>query len=225
VEKKDKKGRSFFSFLNSRNLGQSLNLHPYSITTQHVQPNLSQESLLYEPESYRSPAHFSTSSGSQEFYARPNTETNRRNQVSTPYTICTCSLADAACRSRSILADLQTASHLGGSPPSPYKTLAVSISKRLDAAQTFRSSTPPRTDLADQYEEEVEILKEFAPKKPEPMSKDQLEEVVKEVMKMCELTKVEGKDTGRVIKLVMERVGERAEGKDISSAVKRIGSA
>ncbi|GAA5961128.1 hypothetical protein JCM3765_001236 [Sporobolomyces pararoseus] len=126
---------------------------------------------------------------------------------------------------KSILADLQTASHLGGSPPSPYKTLAVSISKRLDAAQTFRSSTPPRTDLAEQYEEEVEILKEFAPKKPEPMSKEQLEEVVREVMKMCELTKVEGKDTGRVIKLVMERVGERAEGKDISAAVKRIGSA
>ncbi|GAA5925943.1 uncharacterized protein JCM15063_005167 [Sporobolomyces koalae] len=126
---------------------------------------------------------------------------------------------------KSILADLQTASHLGGSPPSPYKTLAASISKRLDAAQTFRSSTPPRSDLADQYESEVEILREFAPKKPAPMSKEQLDEVVREVMQLCELTKVEGKDTGRVIKLVRERVGERAEGKDISEAVKRIGSA
>jgi len=128
----------------------------------------------------------------------------------------------AACRS--ILADLQTASHTGGSPPSPYKTLAISISKRLDAAQTFRSSNPPRIDLADQYEGEVEILKEFAPKKPEAMSKEQLEVVVREVMKMCELEKVEGKDTGRVIKLVRERVDDRAEGKDISEAVKRLGS-
>ncbi|GAA5874106.1 hypothetical protein JCM16303_005743, partial [Sporobolomyces ruberrimus] len=125
----------------------------------------------------------------------------------------------------SILADLQTASHLGGSPPSPYKTLALSISKRLDAVQTFRQSSPPRTDLAQEYESEVEILKEFAPKRPEPLSRAQLDECVKEVMKMCELEKAEGKDTGRVIKLVRERVGERAEGKDISDAVKRYGSA
>ncbi|GAA5910123.1 uncharacterized protein JCM6883_000561 [Sporobolomyces salmoneus] len=126
---------------------------------------------------------------------------------------------------KSILADLQTASHMGSSPPSPYKTLAVSISKRLDAVETFRSSSPPRLDLADQYTEEIEILKEFAPKRPEPMTKEQLEEVVREVMKMCELEKVVGRDTGRVIKLTMERVGERAEGKDISAAVKRVGSA
>jgi len=126
---------------------------------------------------------------------------------------------------RSLLADLQTASHTGGSPPSPYKTLALSISRRLDAAQTFRSSSPPRTDLADQYEGEVEILKEFAPKKPEAMSKQQLESVVREVIDMCELKRVEGKDTGRVIKLVRERVGDRAEGKDISEAVKQLGSA
>lgn len=78
--------------------------------------------------------------------------------------------------------------------------------------------------MADQYEGEVEILKEFAPKKPEAMSKDQLEVVVREVMKMCELEKVEGKDTGRVIKLVRERVEDRAEGKSISEAVKRLGS-
>jgi uncharacterized protein YqeY len=57
------------------------------------------------------------------------------------------------------------------------------------------------------------------------MSKEQLDECVREVLKMCELTTVQGKDTGRVIKLVRERVGERAEGKDISEAVKRIGSA
>ncbi|GAA6023970.1 hypothetical protein JCM11491_003220 [Sporobolomyces phaffii] len=125
---------------------------------------------------------------------------------------------------KSILADLQTASHLGGSPPSPYKTLAASISKRLDAAETFRRSNPPRTDLADQYEAECEILKEFAPKRPAPLSRDQLDECVREVLALCGLTEVVGKDTGRVIKLVRERVGERAEGKDISDAVKRLGS-
>jgi len=52
-----------------------------------------------------------------------------------------------------------------------------------------------------------------------------LESVVREVIDMCELKRVEGKDTGRVIKLVRERVGDRAEGKDISQAVKRFGAA
>ena len=68
-------------------------------------------------------------------------------------------------------------------------------------------------------------MKEFAPKKPEAMNKEQLESVVREVIDMCELKRVEGKDTGRVIKLVRERVGDRAEGKDISQAVKRFGAA
>ncbi|GAA6063184.1 hypothetical protein JCM10212_006850 [Sporobolomyces blumeae] len=126
---------------------------------------------------------------------------------------------------KSALADLQTASHAGGSPPSPYKTLAQSISRRLDAAETFRQSTPPRTDLADQYEAEVDILREFSPAKPTPLSKDQLDEIVREVANMCGLDKVEGKDTGRVIALVRERAGDRAEGKDVADAVKRYGKA
>ncbi|GAA5936527.1 hypothetical protein JCM21900_005693 [Sporobolomyces salmonicolor] len=126
---------------------------------------------------------------------------------------------------KSILADLQNASHQAGSPPSPFKTLALSISRRVDAAQTFRSSSPPRTDLADQYEREAEILREFGPKKAEMMAPEQLDEIVREVMKICELEKVEGKDTGRVIKLVRERTGDRAEGKDVADAVKRVGSA
>lgn len=100
----------------------------------------------------------------------------------------------------------------------------MSISKRIDAAETFRTSTPPRQDLSDQYLEEVEILKEFAPKRPEPLSALQLDEVVSEVVTMCQLETVEGKDTGRVIKLVLERVGDRSDGKDVAAAVKRFNS-
>ncbi|GAA5887881.1 hypothetical protein JCM6882_000785 [Rhodosporidiobolus microsporus] len=123
---------------------------------------------------------------------------------------------------KSLLADIQTASHQGGSPPSPLKTLSVAISKRLDAAQTFRSSTPPRADLAEQYESEAEVLREFVPQKAEGMGKDKLEELVREVLKANELKKAVGKDVGRIISLVREQTGDRAEGKDIAEAVRRV---
>ncbi|GAA5967869.1 hypothetical protein JCM11641_005791 [Rhodosporidiobolus odoratus] len=121
---------------------------------------------------------------------------------------------------KSILADIQTASHSAGSSPSPLKTLNSAITKRLDAAQTFRSATPPRTDLAEQYEQEAEQLKEFMPKKAAALTKEQLEKVVEEVLRENDIKRAVGKDLGRIISLVRERVGERAEGKDVSDAVR-----
>ncbi|GAA5999945.1 hypothetical protein JCM10207_005983 [Rhodosporidiobolus poonsookiae] len=123
---------------------------------------------------------------------------------------------------KSILADIQTAAHSAGSAPSPLKTLQSAITKRIDAAQTFRSSTPPRTDLAEQYEGEADILKEFMPKKAAQLSREQLEDVVKQVLAANEIKKAVGKDVGRIIALVREQTGDRAEGKDISDAVRSI---
>ncbi|GAA6044163.1 hypothetical protein JCM8097_003729 [Rhodosporidiobolus ruineniae] len=123
---------------------------------------------------------------------------------------------------KSIIADIQTAAHSAGSSPSPLKTLATAISKRQEAAVTFRSSTPPRTDLAEQYEEEATVLKEFLPKKAEPMKPEQLEALVIEVLKANEIKKAVGKDVGRIISLVSEQTGDRAEKKDIAEAVRRI---
>ncbi|BGP40507.1 hypothetical protein JCM10450v2_004491 [Rhodotorula kratochvilovae] len=123
---------------------------------------------------------------------------------------------------KSVLADIQTASHSAGSAPSPFKTLASAISKRVDAAQTFRSSTPPRHDLGDQYEREAEMLREFLPQKAAQMSKEQLEKVVREVLAANEIKKAVGKDMGRIISLVREQTGDRAEAKDVADAVKRI---
>ncbi|GAA5872059.1 hypothetical protein JCM8547_003086 [Rhodosporidiobolus lusitaniae] len=123
---------------------------------------------------------------------------------------------------KSVLADIQTNQHLAGSAPSPLKTLATAISKRKEAAQTFRSSTPPRTDLAEQYEEEAAILAEFVPKKAEGMTKEALEKIVEEVLRANDLKKAVGKDLGRIISLVREQTGDRAEGKDVSDAVRRV---
>ncbi|BGO91785.1 hypothetical protein NBRC10512_006267 [Rhodotorula toruloides] len=121
---------------------------------------------------------------------------------------------------KSILADIQTAAHGASTAPSPLKTLASAITKRLDAAQTFRSSTPPRTDLAEQYEKEVEVLREFVPSKGAQLSREELDKVVKELFEENEIKKAVGKDVGRIISLVKERVGERAESKDVAEAVR-----
>lgn len=104
---------------------------------------------------------------------------------------------------QSILADIQTAQHAAGNAPTPLKSLATAISRRVDAAQTFRSSTPPRADLAEQYEREAAILREFVPQKSaDALSKDQIEKLVKEVLVANELKKAVGKDTGRIIACV-----------------------
>lgn len=121
---------------------------------------------------------------------------------------------------QSILAEIQTAAHSAGSSPSPLKTLASAISKRIDAAQTFRSSTPPRSDLAEQYEKEAEVLREFVPKKGEAMSSEELKKVVTQVLHDNGIQKAVGKDIGRIISLTMERTGDRAEAKDVAAMVR-----
>ncbi|KAG0664623.1 hypothetical protein C6P46_001219 [Rhodotorula mucilaginosa] len=121
---------------------------------------------------------------------------------------------------KSILAEIQTAAHSAGSSPSPLKTLASAISKRIDAAQTFRSSTPPRSDLAEQYEKEADVLREFVPKKGEAMSSEELKKVVTQVLQDNGIQKAVGKDIGRIISLTMERTGDRAEAKDVAAMVR-----
>ncbi|BGP25034.1 aspartyl/glutamyl-tRNA(Asn/Gln) amidotransferase subunit B [Rhodotorula toruloides] len=121
---------------------------------------------------------------------------------------------------KSILADIQTAAHSASTAPSPLKTLATAITKRLDAAQTFRSSTPPRTDLAEQYEKEAAMLREFVPSKGAQLTREELDRVVKELFEENEVKKAVGKDVGRIISLVKERVGDRAESKDVAEAVR-----
>lgn len=120
---------------------------------------------------------------------------------------------------QSILADIQTSQHLAGSAPSPLKTLTLAISRRKEAASQFRQSD--RTDLAEQYEQEIEVLNEFMPQRAEQLSPEKLKAVVEETLRANEITKAVGKDVGRIISLVRERVGDQADGKDIAEAVRK----
>ncbi|KAK4705527.1 uncharacterized protein P7C70_g666, partial [Phenoliferia sp. Uapishka_3] len=123
---------------------------------------------------------------------------------------------------RSALADLKNATLTGSTPAAESKTLARSVSSRMDAAATFDTSNPPRPDLAEQYRREATILSEFVEAEPEGLKSEELDEVVKSVMAELGLQAV-GQDMGKVIKAVLEKAAGRAAGKDVSLAVKRFG--
>lgn len=92
----------------------------------------------------------------------------------------------------------------------------------MDAATTFDSSNPPRADIAEQYRKEAEILAEFVEPEPEGMELEKLDAAVESVLLDLGLVTVGPKDTGRIIKAVMEKVQGQASGKEISDAVKRV---
>jgi uncharacterized protein YqeY len=64
------------------------------------------------------------------------------------------------------------------------------------------------------------VLREFVPSKGAQLSREELDKVVKELFEENEIKKAIGKDVGRLISLVKERVGERAEAKDVAEAVR-----
>ena len=133
-------------------------------------------------------------------------------------------------RPQSLLSDLAYAAH-NPSPPSPSKSLAKAIAARQDAAATFLSSSPPRADLAEQYEREVVILREFVSEDAAKggMGKEELERVVRGVLEEMKAVLVEGKgagkEVGQVIKKVVEKVAGAAGGKEIAEAVRSFGAA
>lgn len=125
---------------------------------------------------------------------------------------------------KSILADLQTATHLVGAAPAESKTLARAIAARLDASAIFRSASPPREDLAAGNEQEVEILREFAVPEPAGMPVEELDAIVQATLKEMGLSEP-GKQMGAIMKAVLLKVGDQADGKTISEAVRRAGKA
>ncbi|SCV71896.1 BQ2448_4590 [Microbotryum intermedium] len=128
---------------------------------------------------------------------------------------------------KSILADLQTTSHLA-SPPNPHKVLLRSIKTRLEAATQFTSSTPPRQDLADQYTREAQLLQQFvqaSESEVSGMDGMELEGIIKASLEEVKVEKagedVGVKDLGRVIKLVLAKTKGKVGGKGVSEAVKK----
>ncbi len=85
--------------------------------------------------------------------------------------------------------------------------------QRKEAIQQYKKAN--REDLVEKEERELKIVQEFL---PEPLSKEEIEKIVEEVIKETGASSM--KDMGKVMKTVMEKVKGRAEGSIVSQIVK-----
>jgi uncharacterized protein YqeY len=85
--------------------------------------------------------------------------------------------------------------------------------KRIEAADAFRAAG--RDDRADAEEDELEVLEEFM---PEPLSEDELEEIVDDAIAETGATSL--RDLGRVMADVMPQIAGRADGSAVSQLVR-----
>lgn len=91
--------------------------------------------------------------------------------------------------------------------------IAKESKKRKDSLADYEKSG--REELIKQINEEIEILAEYLPK---PLSREELEGIIEEVIKNIGATTI--KEMGAVMKAVKEKVGAAAEGKTINEIVK-----
>ena len=85
--------------------------------------------------------------------------------------------------------------------------------RRVEAAEAFRAGG--REEQAEAEERELEILEEFM---PEPLSEDEIEEIVDDVIAEVGATKMA--DLGRVMADVMPQIAGRADGSQVSQIVR-----
>lgn len=94
------------------------------------------------------------------------------------------------------------------------EVIAKESKKRRDSLPDYEKSG--REDLISQVKEEIEILAEYLPK---PLSREELEKIVEEVINSTGATSM--KEMGIVMKSVKEKVGAAADGKTINEIVKQ----
>ena len=85
--------------------------------------------------------------------------------------------------------------------------------KRVEAAEAFRSGG--REEQAEAEERELAILEEFM---PEPLSEDEIEEIVDDAI--AEVGATSMADLGRVMADVMPQIAGRADGSVVSQLVR-----
>jgi uncharacterized protein YqeY len=85
--------------------------------------------------------------------------------------------------------------------------------RRIEAAEAFKSGG--RAEQAASEERELAILREFM---PEPLTEDELEEIVDDAIAENGATSM--RDFGRVMADVMPQVSGRADGSEVSQLVK-----
>jgi uncharacterized protein len=85
--------------------------------------------------------------------------------------------------------------------------------KRIEAAEAFRAGG--REEQAESEENELAVLEEFM---PEPLSEDEIEEIVDDAI--AEVGATSMSDLGRVMADVMPQIAGRADGSVVSQIVR-----
>ena len=85
--------------------------------------------------------------------------------------------------------------------------------KRIEAAEAFRKGD--REEQAEKEEAELDVLEEFM---PEPLSEEEVEEIVDDVI--AEVGATSMRDIGRVMADVMPQIAGRADGSAVSQLVR-----
>ena len=117
---------------------------------------------------------------------------------------------------RLILASLRSAEKDLQRPLSEDEELQVlqrERKRRLEAAEAFRAGG--REEQAQAEERELELLEEYM---PEPLSEEELEEIIDNVIAEVGATSV--RDLGRVMADVMPQTAGRADGSAVSQLVR-----
>ena len=91
------------------------------------------------------------------------------------------------------------------------------MARPFEARDTLFRSRGGREDLVAQIKEEISYLEVYLPKQ---LSKEEITEIVKEVIKDTEATSI--KDMGKVMKAAKEKMGASADGKTINEVVKEL---
>ncbi|MBA2332696.1 MAG: GatB/YqeY domain-containing protein [Actinobacteria bacterium] len=84
---------------------------------------------------------------------------------------------------------------------------------RIEAAEAFRKGD--REEQAEKEEAELDVLEEFM---PEPLSEEEIEEIVDDVI--AEVGATSMRDIGRVMADVMPQIAGRADGSTVSQLVR-----
>jgi uncharacterized protein len=85
--------------------------------------------------------------------------------------------------------------------------------RRAEAAEAFRAGGAE--EKAAQEERELDVIEEFM---PEPLSPEELETIIDDVIAECGATSL--RDLGRVMADVMPQVAGRADGSEVSQLVR-----
>lgn len=93
-----------------------------------------------------------------------------------------------------------------------FQIISKQIKQHRDSIETF--SKGGREDLAEKEKQELEILQSYLPKQ---LSKEEVVSIVKQAI--VETGAASRSDMGKVMKVVMEKVGGAAEGKVVSQIV------